>query len=298
MDLSTPNPFQAVILAGAERMPSRNYTHEHSTSAEIRVAPVGMPQAYKATPPKAVLLLVSDSNGSLAALDLIAMHNTKTSRQAIRVNEAGELAEVRALIDKFNANDIDVIPLWEPAYHNRASRDTTDGQVQHLARCNHACDRLAAYEVTTGRQKELDFYTAHQPQSAAQFYFTSSGLPLLGDPYEQVGHKCAHVLASRVLAQELHREPALQTKASTFIRLAAQGLVDAPFTAKILHLLPAKLAAEATRSILGRMSSTTTELANASDCEDATRIKAILKLAGNAAPCIFCSTGTDSRTHW
>jgi len=101
MDLSTPNPFKAVILAGAERMPSRNYTHEHSTSAEIQVAPVGMPQAYEVTPANAVLLLVSDSNGSLSALDLIAMHNTKTSRQAIRVNEAGELnTEVRILIDK------------------------------------------------------------------------------------------------------------------------------------------------------------------------------------------------------
>ena len=85
-------------------MTSRNYTHEHSTSAEIRVAPVGMPQAYEVTPANAVLLLELDSNGSLSALDLITMHNTKTSRQAIRVNEAGELTEVRTLIDKFNDN--------------------------------------------------------------------------------------------------------------------------------------------------------------------------------------------------
>ena len=46
------------------------------------------------------------------------------------------------------------------------------------------------------------------------------------------------------------------------------------------------------------MTSTTTELANDWDFVDATRIKAILKLAGNNAPCIFCKTGTDSRTHW
>ena len=46
------------------------------------------------------------------------------------------------------------------------------------------------------------------------------------------------------------------------------------------------------------MSSTINELANASDCADATRIKAILKLADNNAPCIFCKNGTDSRTHW
>ena len=170
--------------------------------------------------------------------------------------------------------------------------------MQHLARCNHACDRLAAYEVTLGRQRELDFYTAHRPQQAARFYFSGSGLPLLGDPYERIGHKCAHVHASRVLTQELHREPALQTKASTFLRLAAQGHVDAALTAKTLHMLEGKFAAEAIRSFLGRMSSTTTELANASDCVDATRIKAILKLTGNKAPCMFCKNGTDTRTHW
>ena len=128
MDLSTPNPFKAVVLAGAERMSSRNYRHEYKTSAEIRVAPVGMPQDYAVTPPNAVLILVSDSNGSLSALDLIAMHNTKTSRQAIRVNEAGELTEVRTRIDKFNAKAIDVITLWEQAYHNRARKNTTDGK--------------------------------------------------------------------------------------------------------------------------------------------------------------------------
>jgi len=157
MDLSTPNPFQTIVLAGAERMTSRNYTHEHGASAEIQVAPVGMPQAYEVTPTKAVLLLVSDSNGSLSAPDLIA-----------------------------NDNEVDVIPLWEPAYHNRVRRDTNDGQLQHLARCNHACDRLAAYEVILGRQRELDFYTAHQSQPATRFYFSGSGLPLLGDPYEQM----------------------------------------------------------------------------------------------------------------
>ena len=112
----------------------------------------------------AVLLLVSDNNGSLSSLDLITMHNTKTSRQAIRVNEAGDLTEVRTLIDKFNDKVIDVIPLWEPAYHDRVGRETPDGQVQHLTRYSHACDRLTAYEVTLGRQRELDFYTAHQPQ--------------------------------------------------------------------------------------------------------------------------------------
>ena len=154
--------------------------------------------------------------------------------------------------NKFNAKDIDVIPLWEPAYHNRVLRGTTDGQVQHLARCNHACDRLAAYEVTRGRQHELDYYTAHRQQHAARFYFSGSGLPLLGDPYEQIGHKCAHVHASQVLTQKLHREPALQTKASTFLRLAAQGHVDAALTAKTLHMLEGKFAAEAIRSFLGR----------------------------------------------
>ena len=63
-------------------------------------------------------------------------------------------------------------------------------------------------------------------------------------------------------------------------------------------MIEGKFAAEAIRSFLGHMSSTTTELANASDCVDATRIKAILKLTGNKAPCIFCKTGTDSRAHW
>ena len=298
MDLSTPNPFKAVVLAGSERMPSRNYTHEHSTSAEIRVAPVGMPQSYAATPPDAVLILVLDSNGSLSSFDLIAMHNTKTSRQAIRVNEAGELTEVRTLIDHFNAKAIDAITLREEAYHNRTRRNTTDGQAQHLARCNHACDRLASYMVTLGRQRELDFYTAHRLQPATRFYFSGSGLPLLGDPYEQIAHKCAHVHASRVLTQERQRDPALQTKTSTFLRLAAQGHVDAALTAKIIHMLEGKFAAEAIRSFLGRMSSTNTELATASDCVDATRIKAILKLTANKAPCIFCKNGTDSRTHW
>ena len=37
-----------------------------------------MPQSYAATPAKAVLLLVSN-NGSLSALGLIPMQNTKTS---------------------------------------------------------------------------------------------------------------------------------------------------------------------------------------------------------------------------
>ena len=55
-------------------------------------------------------------------------------------------------------------------------------------------------------------------------------------------------------------------------------------------MLEGKFAAEAIRSFLGRMRSTTIELANSSDCVDATRIKAILKLAVNNAPCIFCNT--------
>ena len=73
---------------------------------------------------------------------------------------------------------------------NLVRGDTTDGQVQHLARCNHAYDRLASYEVTLVRQRELVFYTAHQHQAATMFYFSGSGLPFLGDPYEQITCCC------------------------------------------------------------------------------------------------------------
>ena len=151
------------------------------------------------------------------------MQNTKTSRQEIRVNEAGELNEVRTLINKFNANDIDVVPVWEPAYHDRVRRDTTDGQVQHLARGNHACDRLASYEVTLGRQRELDFYTAHQPLAGTKFYFSGSGLAIQGDPYEQIGQKCELVHASRVLTQGQHRDPTLVLSSPTCLTTSAMS---------------------------------------------------------------------------
>ena len=107
---------------------------------------------------------------------------------------------------------------WEPAYHNRERRGTTDGCVRVAARLNHACDRLAGAMVNTGRLNELNFYGGMAPQQHASNYWTKGGVPILGDPFVRVEHAANATTAARVLELEHSRAPHLRKNATRMLR--------------------------------------------------------------------------------
>jgi hypothetical protein len=119
----------------------------------------------------------------------------------------------------------------------------------------------------------------------------------VGDLYEDLGAITAQVSVSRLLAAEDARLPCRQTKATRTMRLTCDGLVNMRLSATVWVTLPPTLMAEAVRGLLGRMSSSTLDFTSSTDCGDSKMIKDILAAGTQDRPCVWCSTGTDSRTH-
>ena len=82
------------------------------------------------------------------------------------------------------------------------------------------------------------------------------------------------------------------------MRLLEDGDVDSKQYEKVLDQLDGTLLAEVTRSIMGRMASSSTELTMLHNCADASQIRQILALGQQNRPCPFCAGGPDSRVHW
>ena len=76
------------------------------------------------------------------------------------------------------------------------------------------------------------------------------------------------------------------------------GDVDSKHYKQVLDQLDGNLLAEVTRSVMGRMASSSTELTMLHNCADASQIRQILALGQHNRPCPFCAGGPDSRVHW
>ena len=91
--------------------------------------------------------------------------------------------------------------------------------------------------------------------------------------------------------------PEKRKQCTRFLRLAAQGDVDAARTSTLWNSLPTHLHEEATRSMLGRAGLTSKELSMILHCEGAKLIKNVMTYAGSD-DCPFCHQGRESRFHW
>eukprot|EP00966_Prymnesium_polylepis_P001214 27568-Prymnesium_polylepis.1 len=147
----------------------------------------------------------------------------------------GELRGATAVVDRLATRGVDIVNVWEQAYHNRIRRGTADGRHTVEAHLNHVCDRLAGHAVLGGRDRELNFYGGRRPQRDATHYFTTGGVPILGDPFERIKAKAHAVAASRALEVELSQPASKRTHASRLrcervglLGLWVCGLVSSP----------------------------------------------------------------------
>jgi len=267
-------------------MPSRGRNPESSTSSEERAILLAVREESLRIPDNCALLLSTDSDGARQAIEQCCLKH-KLARRAVRTPETGTLRAIDVIFDDLSARQIDATPAWEPACHDRKKRGTTDGACRVLARLNHACDRLADLVARSGRSHELKFHQAFQIQQDASHYFVSGGVPITTDPYTEVGRCAASLLADAVLQHELRANLENRKECTRFLRLAAQGDVDAITTAKIWKYLPSHLLDEAERSMLDTAGLTSKELSMIPHCEGATFIKNVLATVGSE-DCPFC----------
>jgi len=163
---------------------------------------------------------------------------------------------------------------------------------QHTARQN-----LAGAAGQQGRSHGLDFYGGLRPQESATKIFTSTGVSMFGDPFEQVGRLAPHVRVTRRLNKESRQPNGERSKATRVIRLMKKGEVDCDgkHWAHVYKQLRGNLKAEAMRSCLGQLTSSSLNLSTLANCADAQKIRNILKLGGKGRPCHYCAGDPDSR---
>ena len=93
---------------------------------------------------------------------------------------------------------------------------------------------LAGNEAQLGRSNELWYYTAGQPQRVARKYFTKAGVPVLGDPFEQVGEIADRVKVAGTLWREAQKPVDKRAKATRIMRLLEDGDVDSKHYEQVL----------------------------------------------------------------
>ena len=76
----------------------------------------------------------------------------------------------------------------EQCAHDREDRQQTDGAKGPLSRLNHGCDLLANDMVDSGANSL--YYSGAQCQPVGLPYWSVSGNPLVGDPFQLVGDHC------------------------------------------------------------------------------------------------------------
>jgi len=159
------------------------------------------------------------------------------------------------------------------------------------------CDLLAGAAAQQGRSHKLDFYGGLRPQEDTANLWTSAGVPMFGDPFEQVGRLAQQVRVTRRLNKESRQSD--RSKATRVMRLMEKGQVDRKHWAQVCKRLHGNLKAEAIRSCLGQLTSSSLNLSTLTDCADSKSIHNLLKLGDKGRPCHFCSGGLDSRVvHW
>jgi hypothetical protein len=162
-DMDAPSLFEAVVAAGAQRVASRSDSYEHSTSAEEQAVRFAYEAVEDIVPNGRNVVTDSDSDGMRQAFNLVS-NVIQSPRKEVKRREMGELRGATAVVDRLATRGVDVVNVWEQAYHNRIRRGTADGRHTVEARLNHVCDRLAGHAVLGGRDRELDFYGGMRPQ--------------------------------------------------------------------------------------------------------------------------------------
>jgi len=167
--------------------------------------------------------------------------------------------------------------------------------MQHTARQNH--DLLTGAAGQQGRSHGLDVYGGLRPQESATNFFTSAGVSMFGDPFQQVGRFAPHVRVTRHLNKKSRQPNGERSKATRVIGLMEKGEVDrdGKHWAHVYKQLRGNLKVEAMRSCLGQLASSSLNLSTLTDCADAPKIRNILKLGGKGRPCHFCPGDPDSR---
>jgi len=160
------------------------------------------------------------------------------------------------------------------------------------------CMLLAGAAAQQGRSHEMDFYSGLRPQEGATNFWTSAGVPMFGDPFEQVGLLAQQVRVTRCLNKESCQPDCNRSKATRVMRLMEKGEVDGKHWAQMRKQLHGNLKAEAMWSFLGQLASSSLNLCTLMDCADAQGIRNIFKLGEKGRPCHFSQGGPDSRVHW
>jgi len=188
--------------------------------------------------------------------------------------------------------------MHEAACHNCKKNGTTDFSQIVTARQNHSYDLLAGDAAQHGRSHKLDFYGGLRPQERATNFVASAGVPLFGDPFEQVGWLAQRTRVTHCLNKESRQPESHRSKATRVMRLMKKGEVDGNHWEEVCKHLSGNLKAEAMWSCLGQLASSSQNLSTLTDCADAQSIRNILKLGESGHPCHFCAGGSDSRVHW
>jgi len=236
-------------------------------------------------------LLSSDSLSGLMALKKLknlCIYSDLTARHGVWIKEAGVLGLATFHIQQMSARGVDFGMMHEAACHNREKNGTTDFSQSVTARQNHACDLLAGAAAQQGRSHELDFYGGLRPQEGAKIFLTSAGAPLFADTFEQVGRLAQQIRVARRLNKESRQPDCDRSKATRVMRLMENGEVDRKYWAQVCKQLHGNLKAEAMRSCLGQLASSSLNLSTLTDCADAKSICNLLKLGEKGRPCHFC----------
>jgi len=121
---------------------------------------------------------------------------------------------------------------------------------------------------------------------------------MFGDPFEQAGRLAQQIRVTRRLNKESRQPDCDRSKATRVKRLMEKGEVDGKHWAQVCRQLHGNLKAEAIRSGLGQLASSSLNLSTLKDCADAKSICNLLKLGDKGQLCHFCPGGPDSRVHW
>jgi len=266
---------------------SRSSDAEPSTSVEQQFVTAAMGCLNKIAPDDCKTLLSSDSLSGLMALKRVCMYSYLTVRHGVRTKEAAVLGRATLNIRQMWARGVDFGMMHEAACHNREKNGTTDFRQNVTARQYHACDLLAGAAAQQDRSYKLDFYGGLRPQEDTTIFLTSAGVPVFGDPFEEVGRLAQQVRVTRRLGKEPRQPDCDRSEATRVMRLMEKGEVDGKHWARVCKQLHGNLKAEAMRSCLGQLASSSLNLSTLTGCADAKSIRNLLKLGDKGRPCHF-----------
>ena len=159
------NVFQAVIVAGTQRLYSGGKSSRIHTSAKQRIVLCALQDVKDMLPKDSASLLSTDCVGTSQVIEEFCLRYC-LPRRFTRTPEESKLRAILGHMDDLQATKIDIQAAWEPACHDKVKRHSIDGASRILAHLIHACDRLADMAVMTGTDVRLDFHHPFSIQHA------------------------------------------------------------------------------------------------------------------------------------